>query len=359
MIGTVRLSWLTFLLISVLAPTAACSQEHAQLPCRHDDKECAARILKGHVVTRLDYWKRAYAQPVGQRMAAAPPELVEYLALDNIKGGFPNQPRSAKLSNDFLLDVRAAIAELPRSVRDLLSTKLAGIYFVEDLGGTGYTDMIFDDHSNAVAGFVVLDLAVLGSRTANAWATWKENTPFKAQPRFTLLAGIESKRHDNRKNAIQYILLHEFGHVLAINERFHPPWGIEPNDVPVTASYPYFQLSWTIARDENRYVTIFDRSFPQRKDVVYYLEAKLPADQMVGTYANLGRTNFATLYAVTHPADDFAEAFASYVHTVMMKKPFEIRLYRDSKLAKVYQSCWRQQRCAEKRRLLEKFLGGR
>jgi hypothetical protein len=350
-----RLIYLTFLLGAGLLAEAAYCQEPAQFICRYDDKECAAKAIRGHVITKLDYWKRSFARPVEQRIGAAPPELVEYLTLDNIQGGFPEKPRSATLQNDFLRDVRAAIAELPRSVREPLSAKLAGIYFVQDLGGTGYTDEIYDARSNPVAGFVVLDMSVL-NKTANAWATWKENTPFKAQAGFRLRAAIEGKQQDSRKNAIQYILLHELGHVLAINRKIHPSWTLEPKDVSSPADYRFFSLSWTVSKSDNRYLTIFDDQFPQREDVVYYLEAKLTADRMVSTYENLERTNFATLYSVTKPGDDFAEAFASYVHTVLMKKPFEIRIYKDGKIAKVYQSCWTQQRCAGKRRILEDFL---
>ena len=120
-----------------------------------------------------------------------------------------------------------------------------------------------------------------------------------------------------------------------------------------------WKSSWTVSAADNRYESVFDQTFPQRREVVYYLEPKLPAEQMAGTYENLERTNYPTLYAATVPADDFAEAFASYVHTVLMKKPFEIRIYRDGKIAKVYKSCWTQQRCAEKRAILERFLGDR
>jgi hypothetical protein len=330
-------------------------QEQGQAVCRRDDKECAAAALKGHVVTKLDYWRRALERPVMQRIGAAPQELVAYLTLDNIKGGYPETPRPAALADEFLRDVHAAIAEMPRTVRQHLSRKLAGIYFVEDLGGTGYTDVVYDAGSNPVAGFVVLDPGVL-DKTANAWATWKENTPFKAVPGFRLQAVIETRPHDTRKNAIQYILLHEFGHVLAIGTKLHPSWNLEPRDVDAMADYSYSRLSWAASRSANRYTSNFDSDFPQRNDVVYYLGPKLAADQMAAVYDDLERTNFATLYAATNPADDFAEGFASYAHAVLMKKPFEIRIYEHGRLAKTYRSCWGQKRCAEKRRILEGLL---
>jgi len=344
------------LLLAVASPVAALSQGQDQPACEASAKECAAKALKDHAVTRVDFWSNALVKPILDRMGAAPPELVEYLNLDNIKNGVSHKPRAAKLTPEFLRDVHNAIADIPVEVRQLLSRKLAGIYFVEDLGGTGYTDEILDAGGKAVAGFIVLNMSVLAKQTANAWATWRENTPFKPQPGVRLVAEIETRQQNNRKNAIQYILLHEIGHVIAINEKFHPSWKLEPKEVPPSADYPWFGSSWDVSREDNRFVTHFDRSFPQRNDVVYYFGAKLPADQMIATYDSLEQTNFATLYSVTHPADDFAEAFASYVHTVLMKRPFEIRIYRDERLAKRYQSCWTEKRCLQKRRMLERLF---
>ncbi len=351
-----RLVWLCLLLIAVASPLTAFPQEQAQPACEGSEKECAAKALKDHVVTRVDFWRDALVKPILDRMGVAPPELVEYLNLDNIKNGIPNRPRAAKLTPDFRRDVHNAIAEIPYEVRQLLSRKLAGIYFVEDLGGTGYTDEIVDGGGKAVAGFVVLDMSVLAKQAANAWATWKENTPFRAQLGIRLVAEIETKQQNNRKNAIQYILLHEMGHVISINERFHPSWKLDAHAVPPSAEYPWFWSSWDLSPEDNRFVTHYDRNFAQRNDVVYYLGAKLPADQMIAAYDNLEQTNFATLYSVTNPFDDFAEAFASYVHTILLKKPFEIKIYRDDKLAKLYKSCWAEKRCLQKRRMLERLL---
>ena len=90
---------------------------------------------------------------------------------------------------------------------------------------------------------------------------------------------------------------------------------------------------------------------------MFYFGAKYTGDQMANIYDKLEQTNFATLYSVNHPGDDFAEAFANYVHVVMMKKPFTITIYHDGKVVKVYQSCWSESRCADKREILEQLLG--
>ena len=281
---------------------------------------------------------------------------MNYVVLDNITQGIENTPRSMAISEDLLGDVRAALAELPLPVRQLLSENLVGIYFVRDLGGTAYTDYVAGDSIHLAAGFVILDMDVLGSRIANDWATWKESSPFLNDSMYRLEMEIERGEGNTRKNAIQYILLHELGHVLAIGKELHPPWQLPVSPDRSPDKYSFSRLSWKAAEAGPNYPSIFDAEFSNRKDVAYYFGAGLAGDQMVRTYEQLEQTNFPTLYAATKPAEDFAESFVSYVHTVLMGRPFEIRLFGNNALLKTYQSCWNQTRCAEKRKLLEEFL---
>lgn len=333
---------------------------HAQadpaLPCRSNDPKCAARAIVQSPVRKMAYWESALAKPLEQRVGVATRELVTYLNLDNIQNDYPNKPQAVAIPEDFLKDFNDAFAEIPPAVKRLIASKLAGIQFVRDLGGTGFTEHILDRTSRPAAGFIVLDVDVLAKQTANAWASWKENTPFKPDGAFRLEAQIEAQGQDNRTNAIQYILLHELGHVASINAAIHPRWDESPKKAASLVHYPFARLSWEIVRKDNRYASLFDGSFPQRRDVAYYFGAKLAGNQMIDVYDKLERTNFPTLYAATKPADDFAESFVSYVHTVLQKRPLEIRLYRDGGIAKTYRSCWEEKRCAEKRTFLEEFL---
>jgi hypothetical protein len=301
-------------------------------------------------VKHIDYWQNALAKPLAQRIGPAPAELVDYLEIDNQSMGYPNSPSEAEVPEDFLDDVTGAIADMPPKVRQLVDAKLAGVYFVHNLGGTALSDYIAGKMPGHDAGFVVLDVDVLTQRSANAWATWKESTPFKTDPHARLAATIEEPGQDNRRQEIQYILLHEFGHILSIDERFHPRW-----DRPAMAldDYPFAQLSWFHEKDGRYYHSRFDNAFTLRADVVYYLRPRLVGNKMASVYEQLEQTNFPTLYAATSPGDDFAESFASYVHTTMQKKPFEIRLYNDDVPVKTYHACWEEPRCAEKRKMLD------
>lgn len=342
---------------ALLVSASVTAQEAPRLPCSEADKACVAQATRHHAVHKRATWRADLARPLDARTGPAPANLVEYLNLDNILNGYPERPRSVRPDAAFMADVQGAIADLPPAVWRLFQDRLIGLYFVEHLGGTGFTDFVVDHHQRPVAGYIVLDAAVLAQQTANGWASWKENTPFKPAAGVRLDARIEADGDDNRRNAIQYILLHELGHVLSIGGDIHPPWDLDPKEVPASATYPYFDLSWTVARQENRYQSRFDAEFPQRKDVAYYFGAKLEASDMVPTYASVGRTNFPSLYAATHPGDDFAEAFASYVHVVRMKRPWRITITRDGEAPVLFDACWSEPRCAAKRAFLERLLG--
>jgi hypothetical protein len=325
--------------------------------CDRAQPECALSLMRVHPVKTLAFWKDALAHPLAERVVIESPELVDFLTLDTIAQAIPTRPRPASPSPGLVADVRSAIAEMPAEVQRLLERKLLGIRFVEDLGGTGFTDWVYDERGRPGGAFIVLDPSVLARRKANEWATWKERSPFRDDGADRLDATIETGARDDRMHAIQYILLHEFGHVLSVGEHFHPSWSIPPSQVGPTGAFPFFELSWKVS-SEGRYVSRFDGQFPERSRVVYYFGPKPDGREMAATYGHLERTNFPTLYAATHPGDDFAESFANYVHTVRMGRPFEIRLLHEGRAVKVYGPCWSEERCEAKRAILEKMLQG-
>lgn len=343
-------------LVAAFASSPAFAQDAPKLPCGDSDKKCVLRLMRDHAAIKLAFWQSALSLPAGERIGPAPPELVQYITLDNIANDYPERPLATSPDPAFLADLKSAIADLPPNIWALFPRKLAGLYFVDGLGGTGYTDYVFDVRGKPVAAFVVLDAAVLAKQSANAWATWKENTPFKADARYKLDARIEEDNADSRKNALQYILLHELGHVFSVGTNIHPPWNIEPRRIAPAAKYPFFDQSWQIDRKANKYRSRFDAVFPQRARTAYYFGAKLEASEMTATYSSLLGTNYPSLYAATVPGDDFAESFASYVHVVLMNRPWQITISSDGAPLATFKSCWDEARCAAKRTRLEQLL---
>ena len=346
-----------FLRVAAAAVLAVAMQAQAQ-PARCDagDRKCEAfRKALDHAVRHLASWREQFRVPLESRIGVGSPELVEYMLLDAIKNDIPDVPRRADPPAGFMSDLHDALAQLPPAVKKLVDSRFAGVYLVDNIGSTGFTEAIRGDIDRPIAAFVVLDPTALGSRTANQWATWRESTPFKRAAGMSLTATIERADSNDRKSAIQYILLHELAHVLSIDNDIHPPWGGAPK-APRSGEYPYYDLSWSVR--DGRYVTRFDDSFRDRRNVVYYFGAKIPMDDAAAVYSQLEATDFVSLYAATHPADDFAEAFASYVHTQLMGRPFEIAITRDDRVIKRFVACWGEPRCEKKKRWFDALFPG-
>jgi len=304
-----------------------------------------------------------------ERVYPAPPELVKFLNLDNKLNGYPNRPLASEPSLDMHADIQQAIAELPTAVKMLVNKEWIGIFLVTDLGGTAFISVVNDENGKTLAGFIVLDTDAI-NRRANEWATWKENTPFKqdnSEAGFHILATIENPQLNTRRNAIQYILLHELGHLVAITNEIHPSWKSPVSEIANIDSYPFTMQSWTIATRSNpqhkggaagklRYVSNYDDQFTDRESVVYYFGPKLGSQDMVSVYEELEQTNFPTLYAATNLYDDFAESFVTYVHSEIMHRPFRIEIKQGNQTIKTFGLCWKEARCANKKELLQNLF---
>jgi hypothetical protein len=352
-----RLRW--FFLAFAAVFLAGCKLGGAST-CGETDKDCQRKAMNTHPIRLAKAWSSELEKPVSQRVDIASGSLIEYITLDNQLNGFSERPRVPKLEAGFLADFQAAFNDLPPEVLKVVGNRLVGIRFVSNLGGSGYTDQVYDSNGDVVGAFVVFDSDVLKSMSANQWATWKERTPFKAEQGYSLEAQIETAELDTRKNALQYILLHELGHVISIGRNIHPNWNKSVQQQAASAErFPFFETTWKFDPAGSFVASKFDSNFPQRKDVVYYGKARISGSSMGQTYASLEQTSFPTLYAATKPGDDFAEAFANYVHVVLMHRPWQINLLKDGKVIKTVKTCWGQLRCAEKRMLIEELFGTR
>ena len=309
-----------------------------------------------HPARHLAFWKSLKLRSVLEnKIIRAPSVLIDYLCKDNLVQGFSNIPKPADLAPDYKADLVAALKDLPESVKKVVGPNLYGIAVVSDLGGSAYTDTVLSETKEPLGAFMVLDLSML-NRQANEWLSWKENSPFLPDSKTQLVAEIETASSDTRKNALQFILLHEFGHVIAATVDLHPSWN-KTHDSP--GKHPFSALSWKLYEKSAGYVSIFDHHFGLRRYVTYYrgAETKIEISHAPQIYGALEKTNFATLYAATSPADDFAESFATYVHTVLMKRPYLIKIRSGGHLIKSFSPCWGQKRCETKQKIIERLLG--
>ncbi|MBU2550494.1 MAG: hypothetical protein KKB20_18955 [Proteobacteria bacterium] len=305
------------------------------------------------------FWGESWRErPWPERLRPAPAELIAYLTLENERAGFSERPRPADPSPEFGRALAGIAARLPDPVGRLAATGLVGVFLVDGLGSTGFCETVLDDRGRESFIFIVLDRGLLIKTRANAWATWKENSAFRPDPEAgpDLSLIIETPEGDTPLNAIRYIMLHELGHALGLLSRAHPSWS--PDQGPLRLDGPFTRLSWQAGPD-GRPVSRFDDVFPERKALRFYgfERAGLSRNQIMDTYDHLSRsTNFASLAAAASLWEDFAESFATWVHVVLDDRPWQVRLERKGRTATVIESCWRKDRCPEKRAFMETWF---
>lgn len=339
------------LLCLALLLLGACSAQFLKAGCL--TRACTLDYYANHPLRQLDFWQEQMALPLRQRVFGAPAELVDFVDFDNYLYGYPLGVRAASDAEQFIDLVKQALAGIPDPVLALFENKLAGVFIVEGLGSTGFSDYLKDADGEPVAGWIMLDASAL-DKAANRWASWKDATAFTPAPGFEIRVTLEQPAEDNQVNAIQFILLHELAHVLSAGSNFHPGWWLVPAEDGLN-EYAFARLSWNFDSKQQAYSSLYEEVFPLRSSLRYYRQPALSAAQMVEALQGLQQTNFVSLYAATSIGDDFAETFAIYVHTELMNKPYRVEVLKDGQSLYSVESCL-QDRCREKLDLLEALL---
>ncbi|WP_395012042.1 hypothetical protein [Undibacterium sp.] len=310
------------------------------------------------ITSDLDFWHTQSQRSLLNRIATAPTELVDYVTAANANTRQQAEPKPVQayiIPHDFLADIQAAIAQLPDVVKTKLESCLLGVYLASGVGSSAITDVIADRDGNLLGAVVLLDADVFLARSANVWMRWKEATPFLANTDYQLQAQIADTSDDHRQQALQYLLLHEFGHVLSINTEFLPNWWIGSQKFKETEEYSFLSICWQIAMNGN-IIPLIRHNFEQRTAIHYYGDGQIDADQMSVTYQALERTGFPSLYAATSVYEDFAESFATYVHVVLMHKPWQIQILQDNQIIFSFADYWTSPRAQRKSQIFAEFL---
>ncbi len=299
-----------------------------------------------------DCWSRCYESPLAQRSGRAPVELVAHLAR---VGACAPAVMQGMVPVGFLDDLARAVAQMPALLRHWMDGECLGVYCVRGLGSSAASDVVVQPDGRLLGVVVAVDVEHIVDGSANEWASWRAATPFRADTEWSLRMTIAAPGADDRCAALQYLLLHEFGHVLSARRPLVPPWWIAWAHLRREADYGFLPLSW-LRNADGAIVPLPHNDFPLRQRLAFYGEAPLQADDMLPVYLALQQTSFATLYAAQNVYDDFAETFASYVHVVLMDKPHEVELCQHGRAVLRLDPYWDSRRSMRKRHCLQQLL---
>lgn len=298
------------------------------------------------------HWAELQNLPIHDRILALPDEVRDFVHQVNQASGLDAVPSAVEADAELRADLRDAIAGMPAAILDLVGPLLLGVCLGRNLGSSGVTDIVVDPADNRILGCIVLlDVDCFAGHTANSWATHKENLPFLANGSVSLDVRIAEPEQDTRAGALQFLLLHEFGHVLTVDASFLPRWWEPVPDAP----FAFLDLSWEVSPLQ-RFVPRPNSDFPLRGAVDFYGKNKLDNDAILTAYSGLEGSSFPSLYGATNPYDDFAECFATWVHGEMMRRPFQLRVDFDGVPQAYLDSFWASPRSSAKRAFMNRLF---
>lgn len=270
-------------------------------------------------------WSYIKTQKIENRIISANANIIE--AARNI--GQSPSVKMPQQDKGITQDLSDALKELPSQIKEKFEKIFFGVALVEGLGATGMSIALKTQTGEVAGGYILLDVGTLKYNDANTWHTWKENSPFDLDKTVRLETQIAAKASNHRKYAIQYILLHELGHIYDFYYK------ISSN------SKLFKKPSWSLGSP------------------VYYGNGKENKDKLLDYYSALQQSDYPTLYATLSAQEDWAESFAQFVHTEMLKKPFKIAIYEQNRAKLILNKCWDRGVCQYKYNFLKEELGER
>ncbi len=313
------------------------------------DKKTLLEELKQHEARSEATWREFIGKEINDRIVEAPDIIVDYLRKDNKLNGYEDRPYSVKPDGSFLEDIKSAVDALPWIVKNQIKEHVIALFLVLDLGTTGYVEMLRNFKENRL-GFIVFDIDYLNQK-ANDWISWREMSPFKGRGDHLIRIIIEENGNDHRRAAIQYILLHEVGHIIGITTGSHPSWFSKSDP----GEWPFTKLSWAASKQESKVISRHDGTFINRSRLKYYAfkNALLAADDVAETVRQWLTTDFVSLYAATNPYDDFAETYAMYVHVLLQNRPWKLMILNQGIIKTEVASPILDKRCESKKQHMD------
>lgn len=253
-------------------------------------------------------------------------------------------PRSTQ---SFQHELKLAIDGLPQEVKEILREHLVGVHVVGNLSmpGMPYISGLAIPQSGTFRGndgttSVLVDRLYSDTGMLERGITMGLRLKSASQ-RYVVIPKIAKKGEKERFVMLQYLLLHEFGHVVDNSQSYVSDADVLPIDDSEACGFACY--SWktqTTPRGDGRIsdVVLALRNGEFRK----MLEA---APDLMNT---IKQSNFESLYSTSGPGEDFAESFATYVHTIIMGRPWRLSLYVDGKKTDEMISCHLDGRCPQK-----------
>ncbi|HYN77493.1 MAG TPA: hypothetical protein VES73_06855, partial [Lamprocystis sp. (in: g-proteobacteria)] len=144
------------------------------------------------------------------RIQPAPPAITALARQRNLGNGVAIEPRPASLDHPVAQALARMLAEVPDGLRRLAQGQVGAIHLVQGNFGSARVEAMRDAQGRVFGGCILLNLDAL-ARSANAWASWREESAFRAEDGYRIALTLEPAQTDSVEAALRFVFLHELG----------------------------------------------------------------------------------------------------------------------------------------------------
>ena len=256
---------------------------------------------------------------LAERVQPTPDFLLNYLMKIDKRKDYTSYTLSKAeyaLIKDYLL-------KLPPLNRKILKERLIGIYFVNNLIGSGWMEYVLSDNDDMYA-IIIINPRTL-KNSLSTWLTYRENTCFinrSSEIRVEIDCGKEF-------SGLMFILLHETSHIVDFILHYTPY--VSP-EMPKLNGFKVKYSGFVQGIWEGYRKPLKKYEFANRKNLTFYGlndGPKIDVTDAVMLYRQLANTPFVSLYGSQSWAEDFAELITFYHLTERLHQPFTINYYEN------------------------------
>lgn len=298
--------------------------------------------LMSHPAMSESTWIACRARSLEDRVSTAPETLIEYINLLYGENGHRENVRSPVDDVGLINETRSALIGLPEQIRGHMAKHLVGVFFVDNLSTAGLAHILKARWGHKF-GLIVLNKELLQTSLGSFLST-RESSAF-GKGGLSVSIHFDEGSSDNRAALIRYLILHEYGHIYSVVE------GIEPHYFSVLnpASGEFAKISWDQASRSK-----YDSSFEDRKSLRFYQGRTILTNERIEPAFNgLMDSDFISFYSARSSREDFAETFAIYVYSVVMKNRFSLQILDNGRLLKEVKCPINHPRFLRKRRFFD------
>ncbi len=319
--------------------------------CKDSKKEQIENIYHTLFTTHKAGSKELYSnqKPWQERIYPLDEIHKDFIIQMNLLDNFKEIPTEYKNFSLILGLIQSIARKEDPIVYRIKEKNILAIYICSNLGGTGISGFVYDGEK-VIGGYIIIDGDMIYKK-ANSWISYKESSVFQSKKDSSLEVTIADSEHNTEEYALNYILLHELGHILS------QTLSVLPDQRNKYRNFSEFEFTKKIWYNED--VSVYDdTSFPQRNKILFYsdnsnFEIDSNAEEI---YNSLEKTSFPTLYSAINPDDYFADSFVSYISIFIYKQPWKLLIKKKNGEVHTYENGMKSERSKKELVFMRKLL---